>query len=363
MRSYLYRLQKPLFICSLLLSASTMAQAHDPGLSAADVIVSANGPVIHLTFATNDIERLCDIDTDRNRIVSSEEFTTAKTELEALARRAFELQLDEQSLTATDVTLFQDKKSEAVRFELTFSRARGSYLHLRSAILNVLPRGHKQYLSVRNELGTVLAERILETGNEQLLVDLGNALSSHSSRSFIVLGIEHIVTGFDHLAFLLALLLAGSGLREAGKLITSFTLAHSITLALATFDLVRIPASVVEPLIAASIIYVGVENLIRQEMKRRWLLTFGFGLVHGLGFASVLRDLGIADGGLRAAITPLLSFNLGVEIGQITIAALILPLIWRLRQHSAFVLRYVPAGSLIIAILGSYWLIDRTLLK
>jgi len=124
---------------------------------------------------------------------------------------------------------------------------------------------------------------------------------------------------------------------------------------------VAIPASVVEPMIAASIIYVGLENVWRREVKRRWMLTFAFGLVHGFGFASALKDLGVGAG--VKAVAPLLSFNLGVEIGQIAVAALVLPLIWKLRRHPRFVIRYVPACSILVALAGGYWLIERTILK
>jgi hydrogenase/urease accessory protein HupE len=167
--------------------------------------------------------------------------------------------------------------------------------------------------------------------------------------------------GFDHLAFLFVLLIAGSSFREAAKIITSFTAAHSITLALATLDLVNLSPGIVEPLIAVSILYVGLENIFRQETKRRWLLTFAFGLIHGFGFASVLRELAIgADGG---AIVPLLSFNLGVEAGQMAMAALALPLIWKLKQQPSFAIRYAPACSMLVALAGGYWLVERTLLK
>ena len=110
---------------------------------------------------------------------------------------------------------------------------------------------------------------------------------------FLRLGVEHMITGYDHVLFLFALLIVGNSVRSAAKLITSFTVAHSITLALATFNVVHLPPHVVEPLIAISIIYVGLENLWHRHLQHRWLLTFGFGLIHGLGFASVLRDTGI----------------------------------------------------------------------
>jgi len=122
-----------------------------------------------------------------------------------------------------------------------------------------------------------------------------------------------------------------------------------------------LPPSIVEPLIAVSIVYVGLENIFRREVKKRWLLTFGFGLIHGFGFATVLRELGIGSQGV-SAVVPIFSFNLGVEIGQITIAALVLPLIWKLQQKPDFALRYAPACSLLVVLAGGWWLIERTLL-
>jgi hydrogenase/urease accessory protein HupE len=174
--------------------------------------------------------------------------------------------------------------------------------------------------------------------------------------------VEHILTGYDHLVFLLGLIIAGAGFRAVAKIITSFTLAHSITLALATLDVVRISPGLVEPLIAASIVYVGLENIFRRDLRWRWLLTFGFGLVHGFGFASVLKELGIGAGGVSTAV-PLVSFNLGVEMGQIAIAALALPLIWKFRERPSFVVRYAPACSVLITLAGAFWFIERTLLK
>jgi hydrogenase/urease accessory protein HupE len=135
-----------------------------------------------------------------------------------------------------------------------------------------------------------------------------------------------------------------------------------MTLALATLDLLRVQPSIVEPMIAASIIYVGVENVVHRNLKWRWVLAFVFGLVHGCGFATVLRDLGVGASGSGVAV-PLVSFNLGVELGQLVIAALALPLIWKLKARPAFQLRIVPACSVLIALAGGYWLVQRTLLS
>jgi hydrogenase/urease accessory protein HupE len=171
--------------------------------------------------------------------------------------------------------------------------------------------------------------------------------------------VEHIWTGYDHLLFLLALLLVCSDFKSAIQVVTFFTVAHSITLALATLNLVSVSGLVVEPAIAASIIYVGVENFTRSEgPKGRWLITFLFGLIHGFGFATVLRDLGVTSGTTGVAV-PLVAFNLGVEAGQIVIAAILLPAIWKLRKWEPFRQWGVPACSAIVASLGGYWLVER----
>jgi hydrogenase/urease accessory protein HupE len=145
-------------------------------------------------------------------------------------------------------------------------------------------------------------------------------------------------------------------------IISCFTLGHSITLAAATLDWVNLPARYTEPLIAASIVYVGLENLWRRgaEPRGRWAVTFVFGLIHGFGFASVLRDLGVGQGG-SGLLLPLFSFNLGVELGQIAVAAVALPLIWRLRKNEKFLQRGVPALSALVAAAGLYWLLERTI--
>ena len=176
---------------------------------------------------------------------------------------------------------------------------------------------------------------------------------------FLYLGAKHMVTGYDHLLFLLGLLIVCKDFKSAVQVVTFFTIAHSITLAFATLKLVSVSSRVVEPAIAASIIYVGVENFTRKEgPKGRWLITFLFGLVHGFGFASVLRDLGVASSTTGIAM-PLVSFNLGVEAGQIVIAAILLPVIWQLRKWEPFVKCGVPAISGLVAAIGAFWLVQR----
>jgi hydrogenase/urease accessory protein HupE len=346
----------------VLVLAATSALAHDPGLSAAEVKLDGNKAVARLTFAHGDIAAIAPMDANRDGRITQAEFDAVRAQIESLAKESFAMIIDDRDVSpmAVAVSLVE---SDAVQFDLEFTILPGSRLTLRSLLIDKLPRGHRQFLALRDAGGNPQARRMLDASGNSLECDLASFLSSqarpHAFWGFLTLGIEHILLGFDHLAFLFALLIAGGTLREAAKIITSFTVAHSITLALATLQVIVIPASVVEPLIAASIIYVGLENIFRRKIERRWLLTFAFGLVHGFGFASALRELGVGAG--VKAVGPLLSFNLGVEIGQIAVAALALPLIWKLRQRPRFVISYVPACSILVALAGGYWLIERTI--
>ena len=140
---------------------------------------------------------------------------------------------------------------------------------------------------------------------------------------------HHIFVGYDHIAFLLALLLAAQRMRDMVRVVTSFTVAHSITLLLAALDVIRVPGAVTESLIAASIVYVAAENYFITEGRYRWVLTFAFGLVHGLGFSSVLRER-LQD--LRRSSYLSSSFNLGVELGQIAILLVVFPVLTLIRR-------------------------------
>lgn len=178
---------------------------------------------------------------------------------------------------------------------------------------------------------------------------------------YIGAGFEHIVPlGLDHILFVLGLFFFASQVRPLLAQVTAFTVAHTITLALAATGTVSIPASVVEPLIAATIVYVGVENTFGWgSMRGRTVLVFAFGLLHGLGFASVLGDYGIASDRFAVA---LIGFNIGVEFGQLAvIAAAALMVGWFMSKPWYRAAIAIPA-SLIIAVIGAYWVIERTLL-
>ena len=185
-------------------------------------------------------------------------------------------------------------------------------------------------------------------------------------------GVWHIWIGFDHILFLLSLLLPAvllwrarqwqaaetfrAAFLDVFKIVTAFTLAHSITLTLATLGVVSLPSRWVESAIAASVVLAALNNVWPLVHGRRWAVAFGFGLVHGFGFASVLADLRLP----REALVPaLVGFNLGVEGGQLVIVALFLPLAFALRRTAFYRRAVMVGGSLVIAALAGVWLVER----
>ena len=177
--------------------------------------------------------------------------------------------------------------------------------------------------------------------------------------SYIEIGFEHIVPkGTDHILFILGLFLLSTHLRPLLWQVTMFTVAHTITLGLAMHNVIQLPASVVEPLIALSIAYVGVENIYAKTLhKSRLILVFLFGLLHGLGFAGVLSDFGMPKGDFAEA---LISFNVGVELGQLAVisVAFLLLRIW-FKDHNKYRKFIVVPGSAFISVIGFYWFLER----
>lgn len=172
---------------------------------------------------------------------------------------------------------------------------------------------------------------------------------------FVRLGVEHIFTGYDHLAFLAGLLLLTTTFGGLVRIVTFFTIAHSVTLVLATLGLVALPARFIESLIALSIAWVAIENFTGRSFVQRRVVTFAFGLVHGFGFSNVLREMGLASGQLAVSLA---SFNVGVEIGQLAFVAVLFPaVVWISRQR--WQEHAIAGASIGIMCLGFYWFVQR----
>lgn len=229
-------------------------------------------------------------------------------------------------------------------------------LEVRSTLYEIMPAGHQHLMTVR--LNGTLHEAILDARTRRAAFSGVKATNFQTFWRFVRLGVEHIFTGYDHLAFLLGLLVATATLGSLVKVITSFTIAHSITLALATFSVLILPSRLTESLIALSIAYVAAENLFNFRAMKRYYITFLFGLIHGFGFSSVLREMDLPRPSLALS---LFSFNVGVEIGQITFVLLLFPLLQDLVKSGWKSLK--PAVSIVIACLAAYWFVQRAFLS
>lgn len=175
--------------------------------------------------------------------------------------------------------------------------------------------------------------------------------------SFFKLGINHILSGYDHLLFLFSLLIARQSFKQYAAMITAFTVAHSITLTLTVLGIIDVSPRIVEPAIALSICYVAIDNMVRGQVSYRWVLTFLFGLIHGMGFADLLKAMDLPKAELAG---DLISFNLGIETVQISLVAVLLPLLYFMHKWQ-YARRAVMAGSAAAFVLGGVWLAERVM--
>jgi hydrogenase/urease accessory protein HupE len=348
----------------MLLGSTLNGWSHDPGLSTATITVYNQDINVVLGFARQDAALFLPTNADSAGLDTAKVgFPALSSKLALAAAKDFHLLLGEERVAPTQKSA-QVRDNRNVEISLQFRRSSAAPLRLRATYLGKFPLGHREFLSVRTIDGAILGEAMLGAKKDEFQCslpggDIRSSPNNHSFLEFLKLGVEHILTGYDHLLFLFGLMIVCRNLRSLLTVITCFTIAHSITLALATLDVVRLPGRIVEPLIAASIAYIGLENLIRGDAQRwRGLVAFSFGLVHGLGFADALREFGINPGGF-GIVVPLVGFNLGVEVGQLCVAAVALPVLWKLRCKPSFARFWVPACSAAIVFAGGWWMIER----
>ncbi|MFL6697824.1 MAG: HupE/UreJ family protein [Vitreoscilla sp.] len=419
-------------IAALLLAVTPFAQAHKA--SDAYVTLRVDGAVVdaRMDIALRDIDRDLDLDTDADDQLSWKEVRTRWADIATLARDGIRLSADgarctpeaaAASTTATnapalashsdgryavvrtqwrcaapvqslsiDYQLF-DKTDPTHRGIVRVSRA-GATFGADTPQLAVLSPGngwHRFALPPLPAAPPQAASRVdgIETPatvrQPQPEADAERPAADDAPDSslagFVRAGIHHILIGYDHILFLLSLLLPAVWIRSAMvdprtgatrtrwlpsqnlrlalanvlKVVTAFTVAHSITLALSVLDVVDPPSRWVESVIAASVVLAALNNIWPVVSEARWKLTFVFGLVHGFGFASALKDAGLAKGAL---VAPLVGFNVGVEIGQLCIVAVVLPIAWSMRGTRTYRGAFA-AGSLAIAAVAGLWLVQR----
>ena len=346
-------------LASLLLLAPATALAHSSSVAYSELVV--RGRDLDYTFQISATDLYEAVGVDKDRPVTKDEVTGAR---ERLARYLVE---------RVHVTSGGDGCAPELPGELSFlDNADGFFaiVAIRYRCARLITEASVRYdlffdVDPRHQGIARIAfdeedkgEQVFRSDARTVTLRRDLTIWDHA-REYLLLGVEHIFTGYDHLSFLFGLLVVvGSfglrgGARRVVSVVTAFTLAHSLTLIASALGWVALPSKIVEPAIALSIAYVGVENLVNRTPRRRWLLTFAFGLVHGFGFASVLREIGLPQRGL---LVSLVSFNVGVELGQLAVVAAVLPLLAMIARGPDATLAALVA-TLAIASTASFFLL------
>ncbi len=353
----------------LLLFFCLPALAHKPSDSLLRLETTKTGLSGQWDIAIQDLEWELDLDRNQDGKITWGELKENRSAIEGLAGR---------NLTITGCALgfddfLVDEHGDGAYVVLGFHADCGRMphsVHLKYSLFTERDAQHQGLVKLAHAGDTYTAILGRATPEKNFVLSRPDFFTE--LLEFLKLGTHHIWIGYDHLLFLVTLLLPAAlrrrnghwvpveSLSEAGwrvaGIVTSFTLAHSITLALAALDVVRLPSRFVESAIALSIIASALNNVWPLVDKRAWLIAFGFGLIHGFGFANVLQELGLADARLAAS---LLGFNLGVELGQLAVVAVCLPLIFPARRVVWYRRGGIQSGSLVAAAVAAYWFVER----
>jgi len=332
-------------LIALALVGAGQAHAHQQGVSYSDIEVAEGRVRYDLVLSIHDI------DADGDGKLSYDEVVSHYPQLRRLFERALVVEAGGEACPL----ILQDFSLEPN--ELIVFRLRGSCSDtapVRIVVRLPVLTGADGYNLAKIRARGAFEEHIFTRADSE--VTIGSASGQDPIfRRFFVLGVEHIATAYGHILFLLALLLVGGGLRSVVAIVTAFTVAYSVTLSLAVLGVVQLPVRLVESAIALSIAWVALENLLIVEVRGRWRITFAFGLIHGFGFASILRAMHLPREGLIAS---LLAFNLGIEAGQLVVVLVSYPLVI-LMQRSRHRRALIGLASGAIFVLALLWLIQR----
>jgi hydrogenase/urease accessory protein HupE len=351
------RLHGALLACLCLLVAARPAHAHPAPFSYVDLQLSPQSMDVTVVMHAFDVAH--DLGLASEDAVFEKDFVQAHgRDVTALATGRLRLAANGRALTASpvDVTVLPDRRAVRVRFRCE-ERWPGEVGV--DAAMFPYDAAHQTFLNIY-ENGALTRQAILDAGHTHVTHYTGSTQGTLAViRRFVLAGIEHIAIGPDHILFLVGLLLLGGSVMQLLKIVTSFTIAHSMTLTLAALGLVSPSSRIIEPAIALSIVYVGIDNLLVRPGSRdtRVWIALTFGLIHGFGFASVLREMDLPG---RALGWSLFSFNLGVEIGQVCIVILVASMLAWIAARSALVrTRIAYAGSVVVAAAGVVWFVQR----
>lgn len=355
--------------------AAGAAQAHKASDSYLSLALDGNTIAGRWDIALRDLEEAVGIDVNGDRAVTWGELRASRDAIAGYALARLALLGDSEPCPTGIRGLEVDRHTDGAYAVLRFAAVCSGpvrELEIGYALLFDLDPLHRGLLRIDD--GETVHSGVLGPDDRILRIETESPRRLRQFLTYLREGVHHIWIGIDHILFLVTLLLpavlrlrAGAWLpvarfRDAGvevvKVVTAFTLAHSITLTVATLGWLDLPARLVEPAIAASIVVAALNNLYPVVTRRLWLMAFGFGLIHGLGFAGVLAGLGLPPGALMLSLA---AFNLGVEAGQLAIVLVFLPLAYLLRRTQTYPRLGLQVGSGLIASIGAIWLIERSL--
>jgi hypothetical protein len=361
-----------LWLLLTLMGVAQLAVAHEASTSYLHLALRPDGSLTgSLDVGVFDLSWSVALDADGDGRVLWKEVQAAQPGITALVARSITLERGggRCTLRVTDILVTRHVGEPYLSLPLAGVCPGGGLLAVRSTLLLAEDSGHRTLLEVETPAGTTngfLAQRT------PVWTQPAHASAWGIFAAFLVQGMWHVWTGYDHLAFLLSLLLPcalrvangrwqpaqslRSVLKDLLQLVTAFTFAHSITLGLATLQLVTVSPRVIEPLIALTIVVCALFNLVPRLAHLRLPLAFSFGLIHGFGFASALSELEPARGHILLLLA---GFNIGVELAQMTVVLLVAPAIAAGRHSPLYATRWMPAASVAVALCGCAWLLAR----
>ncbi|PPD45189.1 MAG: hypothetical protein CTY15_05265 [Methylocystis sp.] len=349
-----------LFCVGASLGFVAPAFAHTPDISTGKITPQADRAyVVDVGFLATDLERMFQSTMDERASVDlsppgalEEEigkFVARRVAMRDETGRACIAKVEKAGEDPTN----QDSALVVMRFDCAGTT--GKVLYDATRLLATQGSKGKHLVTL---LGENAGETMLYPQNPPLDLSQPMETTGQLMWKFFEAGIEHIVTGYDHLCFLFALILWATRVWPVVKIVTAFTVSHSITLSLAALNIFTLPSSLTEALIAASIVFVAAENFFSRDVDNRWRNTFLFGFIHGFGFASALTEMGVPQGGVLPALA---AFNIGVEAGQIAIVMAVMPILFGIDKATGGKRneKLVYALSGLIALAGVYWLLQR----
>ena len=361
----------------VLCLCTSNAYAHKPSDSYLQMAVQKNRVTGQWDIALRDLDFAIGLDENGDHAITWQEVVNKQKEIQAYAFARLNIQHKKTNCPIQYGQTLIDHHTDGHYAVLQFTADCHdpiNQLALRYSLFADLDPSHRGLLKLTYKGSTITTVKTAIFGPDSAsqLFMLAEQNRFNEFKDYVTEGIWHIWTGYDHILFLISLLLPAVLIYDRKKwqaaphfkapffdilkVVTAFTLAHSITLTLATLQVISLPSRWVESVIALSIILAALNNLYPYVLGRRWLVAFSFGLIHGFGFAAVLADLGLTNSTLVFA---LVGFNIGVEIGQLCIVIVFVPLAYALRHSKFYQNKVIAGGSILVVLIASAWFIER----